>query len=262
MSSPTLTPDGRMSWRPRDWLESLCVEQPDGTWLIQAPLSAGEDPLLYLLPDAAAKDRFVKQATGLVWQRVALKHWTAPLSIFLPIWMPLVGTVTSGYLGPLVLLAGLAIIGVAVGVHVLRERLLFTWLAEASVKPPDGWKRPEVLVRRWEEWEGLYLSLGLPGQWGIGRVMAWITVMLSAVAAAFYLNLCQGIGILDLLIHDRDVYGAREVLPRCDAVSGGFVPFGVAVALAAVYWNGRLDRRQRAGLARPVPAERIVVEPH
>jgi hypothetical protein len=34
MTTPSLTPDGHMRWPPRDWLESLCVEQPDGTWLV------------------------------------------------------------------------------------------------------------------------------------------------------------------------------------------------------------------------------------
>ena len=87
MTAPSLTPDGYMCWPPRDWLESLCVPQPDGTWLVQTPPLRSQEPRLYLLPDQHRKDSYVTQATRLIWVEVALLHWSAPVTSFPLFWL-------------------------------------------------------------------------------------------------------------------------------------------------------------------------------
>lgn len=255
MTTLSLTSDGLMRWPPRDWLESLCVEQADGTWLVQAPLSTGEDPLLYLLPDAAAKDRFLKQAPGLIWLRVALSHWIPPLSLFPPLWSVLFFPVAGDFLGLLVMLPAAAFGAAATGVHFLSQRRLFTGLADAAVTPPAGWKRPDMLVRRWEEWQGLYLSLGAPGQRVLGRGMAWITAGVIAAAGVTYLNLCQGIGVLDQVFLDWDPRDLPRVAARCGVFGGWGMPLLFAIALSSLAWHRRSERRRQAGAARPLPRD-------
>jgi hypothetical protein len=253
MTTPNLPPDGHLRRAPRDWLESLCERQPDGTWLVQAPLSRGWGPLLYLLPDAAARDQFLKRASGLIWLRVALNHWLGPLVVVLPVWSMLFFFVSIEFV--LLNFMLLAMGGAVFGAHFLREQSLFTWLAKAAVTRPAGWKRPDVVVRRWEEWQGLYLSLALPGLRVLNRGVFWTTAGVIAAAAVAYLNLCQGIGILDQLFLDWGPRDRPGVARRC-GVFGGWgmlAAFLLALAiLANLRWD---DRRQRAGAARPVASD-------
>jgi hypothetical protein len=54
-----------MADRLRDWCESLCEAQSDGTWLVRVP-SMGQPKWTYLLPDAAMKRDYVARAERVV----------------------------------------------------------------------------------------------------------------------------------------------------------------------------------------------------
>ncbi len=258
MTTPSLTPEGDMRWPPRDWVESLCAPQPDGTWLVQAPIWLADKPLLYLLPGQAAKDRFKQLALGLVWLRIAISYWLAiPLLFLLSVWGPLLQAVFADP-RPF-LLSGRFCLFVIVPlglVYLLWLRHLFTWLSDVAVTPPPGWKRPDLVVRRAEEWQALHLANG----WRVQRVLFiasfGITVAVVMVAASAYLNVCQDVGILDQLVlgwDARQLAGVREACPY----SGWSVLVlpGAGLVFAA---TGLLNARQRqAGRARPLAPEGV-----
>lgn len=252
MTTPRLTSDGYMHWPPRDWIESLCARQPDRTWLVQAPLSAGETPLLYLLPDAAVKDRYIRLATVLVWFRVAFRSWLTPL-VFVQMILGLL--VPLGFLSgigiPLALLVAFAVIGLG---SALSLHVLFRWLGNVRVHPQPGWTRPDILIRSSEEWEGLYLANGLRTERRVTRSLVALTVGALILAVAGYLNLCHGIGILDQAFIGMAVWDREAYVLRCSEAPAWTVMLSAAT-VGLIIMHVRVDRMRRAGRARATPAE-------
>jgi hypothetical protein len=255
MTTPSLTPDGHMRWAPRDWLESLCVEQPDGTWLVQAPIWGRQEPLLYLLPDEAAKQEFLRLASRLVWLRIAFLHWPGwPVLLLASLWGLLLGSAFNDPLTvppfiPDPVLTACALFGL---LYLLWQRSLFTWLGGAAVTQAAGWKRSEMVVRRAEEWDALHLSNGWSVQHVLARGAFGITLAILMFVAAIYPASCHGIDILDPLVLDMDEQQLARL--RCQ-VSGWYILVGLGAGLAVMGLQIMVERRRRAGRARPLALE-------
>lgn len=245
MTTPSLTPDGHMHWSPHNWTEGLCHPQADGSWLVQAPIWGKEAPLLYVLPDAAAKEGFLTRSGLLIRMRVIISA-TVPVSGLLLAGIAMVPLAAgSGAAVAFILLLGLVPLLLRLA-HYVCERRLFGWLAERAVHPPTAWQCPPILIRTAEEWGGLYLSNG----WGLACVIDRVGVgvgvagMAIVLTSSAYLNLCHGFGVLDGLF--------LGTLPRESGLFCGESgpPLGLVSLMLLVFecWSlQRIGRRRRAG---------------
>ena len=261
MTTPSLTPDGYMRWPPRAWAESLCTPLPDGTWLIQAPIAVAEKPLLYILPDAKAKEHYLARATRLIWIRAATRALSQPYLAACAVW---IFFLNAHFLAPLwalrVAMGMLAIVPLGVLARFTAERSVFSWLSEHSIQPPAGWKRPPILIRTVEEWEGLYLSIGRRIDQLAHAIVLGAATYLILWAAAIYLSVCWGISSLDGAVPSLSGWRKEAYATGCNADSGWIASAGLSanlwvilllvVALGFTILTFRAaERRRRAGRA-------------
>jgi hypothetical protein len=242
MSTPSLTPDGHMLWPPRDWAESLCMRLADGTWLVQAPISSLGKPRIYLLPNAEMKDRYLFWAVGLIHLRIIVraKYYAVLLvTASMPLWsmIPLLR-------GPFALFWLFLILFWPM--YLIWHQQLFLWLESQSLNPPEGWRRPEALIRSGVEWEALYQSNGV----GVERLL-WlagcgVVALVAVQATARYLNICQGIDILDPLVMDMTARDRRWFARDCDSAGMLFV-FAILWIASTVFARRQDRRRWRSG---------------
>lgn len=261
MATPSLTPDGYMRWPPRAWAESLCTPLPDGTWLIQAPIAVAEKPLLYILPDAKAREHYLARATRLVWIRAATRALTQPYLAAGTFW---IFFMNANLLAPLwairVVLGMLAIGPLGVLARFTAERLVFAWLSEHSIQPAAGWKRPPILIRTVEEWEGLYRSVGRRMDRVAHIILFGAATSLILWTAAIYLSVCRGISSLDGAVPSLSGWRKEAYATGCNADSGWIASAGLSANLWVIFllvvalgftiltfWTA--ERRRRAGRA-------------
>jgi hypothetical protein len=255
MATPRLTSDGTMHWPPRDWIESLCARQPDGTWLVQAPPLRGREPQLHLLPDDRGKDAYVARATRLLWAEVAINLAFTP-PVFLSVFL-------MGIVGELLLVFGdgsfwpvyiMALVGVMLGLALIVQAhltgRLADWLKEVAVALGDGTTATPFPVRTEREWQAVVLSNGLRGEGIVALAMIGLTIPVMAAYSAAYLNICRGVAMLDPLFPERAREQARA-WSYCP-VDGTTLVFKMAAVVIVVALHLVIMRRRRAGRARPM----------
>lgn len=264
MTTPSLTSDGYMHWPPRAWAESLCTPLPDGTWLIQAPIAISEKPLLYILPDAKAMEHYLARATRLIWIRAAIRALFHPYMAAAIFW---IFFISANFLAPLwalrVAMGMLAIGPLGELARRTAERSVFAWLSEHSIQPHAGLKRPPILIRTVEEWEGLYLSIGRRIDQLANIIVLGAATSLILWAAAIYMSVCRGISSLDGAVPSLAGWRSEAYAAGCSADSGWIASANLSanlwvilllvVALGFMILTFRTaERRRYAGRAVPV----------
>ncbi|MEO3473826.1 hypothetical protein AAFN86_18305 [Roseomonas sp. CAU 1739] len=198
MTVPSLTANGFMRWPLRAWVESLCTPQPDGTWLVQTPISGKQEPRLYLLPDAKTKDQYLRWAT--------VKCWISALvQSLVPLFTALVAAANSLPLvmppGDRTTMVALLIVGVIPALlwflaYVVVANRLFDLLPDARRQSTEIWLRHGVVVCQAVEWDAIYISRCL----ALAFIAMWPTIGLwAALGMLFVVTTLDACGSVDML---------------------------------------------------------------
>lgn len=252
MTFPSLTAKGYLHWPLRAWVESLCTPQPDGTCLVQAPITGKQEPRLYLLPDTETKDQYLRWAT--------VKCWINALVLSLgPLYAALVAAANSL---PLVMPPGdravaLLIVGVIppllwFSAYVVAANRLFDLLPDARRQSTETWLRHGVIVRHAVEWDAIYLSRCL----ALSFIAMWPTIGLWVTfGMLFVVTTLDACGSADMLAGTL-LETLRYERPEASIICRNLYLWLGGVVLVVAFSCETLIRQQRrwkAGRAKPLP---------
>lgn len=254
MTVPTQTASGYMYWPLRAWVESLCTPQPDGTWLVQAPISGNQDPRLYLLPDTKTKDKY------LWWTMAKGGIYISDQSLG-SVFMALI----FGANGLLIITTpddynNLAVISIFAGIlfllyfvpHVVVANRLFYLLPDARRQSAEIWLRQGMIVRHGVEWDAIYFSRGL----AIALITTWLAIGIFIVSgtmlAVTTVDSCGSADILAGTFLETRRHGSPEASIIC---RNSYLWLGGIVLVTTIMCATLIRQRQKwkAGRAKLLP---------